>query len=40
MEQRAIVRFLTLKSLKAKEIEMELTSVHGDEVLSISAITK
>jgi hypothetical protein len=40
MEQRQIVRFFTLKSLKAKEIEMELTSMYGDEALSISAMKK
>jgi hypothetical protein len=31
---------LTLKGLKAKEIEMELTNVHGDEALQISAVRK
>jgi hypothetical protein len=36
MEQRAVVRFLILKSLKSKEIEMELISVYGDEVLQNS----
>jgi hypothetical protein len=35
MEQRAVVRFLTLKGLKTKEIEMEITNVHGDEALQI-----
>jgi hypothetical protein len=40
MEQRTVVRFLTRKSLKAKEIEMELTNVYGNEVFLISAIKK
>jgi hypothetical protein len=40
MEQRAVVRVLTLKGLKAKEIEMELRSVYGDEALQISAVKK
>jgi hypothetical protein len=38
MEQQAIVRFLSLKCLKAKEIEMELVSTYGDEALQISAV--
>jgi hypothetical protein len=43
MEQRAFFRFLTLKGLKGlkvEEIEMELTSVYGDETLQISAAKK
>jgi transposase len=40
MGQRAIASVLTLKGLKAKEIEMELTSVYGDEALEISAVKK
>jgi hypothetical protein len=31
MEQRAVVRFLMLKDLKAQEIQMDLTSVYDDE---------
>jgi hypothetical protein len=31
---------LTLKGLKAKQIEMELTSVYGDEGLQIFALKK
>jgi hypothetical protein len=31
---------LTLKSFKAKEIEMELRNVHGDEALQIFAVKK
>jgi hypothetical protein len=37
MEQRAVLRFLTFRGLKAKEIEMELPSVDGDKALQISA---
>jgi transposase len=40
MEQRVIARLLTLKGLKATEIEMELTSVYIDEALQISAVNK
>jgi hypothetical protein len=40
MEQRTIVHLLTLKGFKAKEFEMELTSVYGDEALQISAVKK
>jgi hypothetical protein len=40
MEQRAIAHFFTLKGLKAKEIEMELTSVYGDGAVQISAAKK
>jgi predicted GTPase len=40
MEQRAVVRFLTFRGLKAKEIEMKLTNVYGDEALQISAVKK
>jgi hypothetical protein len=39
-EQRAAVRFLTRKGLKAKEVEMELTSAYGDEAFQISAVKK
>jgi hypothetical protein len=37
MEQRAVVCFLTLN---APEIEMELASICGDEVLQIAAVKK
>jgi hypothetical protein len=40
MEQRAIVHFLILKDLKAKEIEMESRIVHGDEAPQISVAKK
>jgi hypothetical protein len=33
MEQRAVVRFLTFKGLKAKEIDVELANVPVDETL-------
>jgi hypothetical protein len=39
MEQRAVLGFLTVKDLKAKEIEMKLPNVYGDETLQISVIT-
>jgi hypothetical protein len=40
MEQRARPRVLTFKGLNAQEIEMELTSVYGDEAFQISAVKK
>jgi hypothetical protein len=40
MEQRELVCFLTIKGLKAKEIEMKLTSVYGNEALQTSAVKK
>jgi hypothetical protein len=40
MEQRVVLRFLTIKGLKAKKIKMEITSVYGDEALQISAVKK
>jgi hypothetical protein len=40
IEQQAVVRLLSLKGLKAKEIETELTRVCGDEKLQISAVKK
>jgi hypothetical protein len=36
-EQRAALRCLPLKDLKAKDIEMELTNVYNNEALQISA---
>jgi plasmid stabilization system protein ParE len=40
MEQRGVVRFLTLKGLKAMKSKMQLTNVDGDEALQISASKK
>jgi hypothetical protein len=40
MKQRAVVGFLALTGLKAKEIEMERTSLYGNEALQISARKK
>jgi predicted ATP-binding protein involved in virulence len=40
MQQNTVVRLLTIKGLKGKKIEMELTSVYGDEPLQISAVKK
>jgi hypothetical protein len=40
MERRALVGVLTVKALKAKEIEMEFIHVYGDEALQISAVKK
>jgi hypothetical protein len=40
MEQRAIGRFVIVKGLKVKEIEMKLIGVHGNEAFQISAIKK
>jgi hypothetical protein len=39
-EERAAARFMTIKGLKVKEIEIELRSVYGDDSLQISAIKK
>jgi hypothetical protein len=40
MEQRAGARCLALKSLKAKEIEMEVAREYGDQALRVSALKK
>jgi hypothetical protein len=40
MEQRAVIRFFTLKGLKAKEIRTELESVNGREALARSTVKK
>jgi hypothetical protein len=40
MEQRVVLRFLTLKDLKAKEIQMHLTSMYDNEAFQISAVKK
>jgi hypothetical protein len=34
MEQRAVVRFFTVKGLKARAIQIELESAYGIEVLA------
>jgi hypothetical protein len=39
-EQRAIVRFLTLKKLSAKHITAELEGLYGHEALSLSVAKK
>jgi hypothetical protein len=40
MGQLDIVRVLTLIGLKAKQIDIELLTVYGDEALQISAVKK
>jgi hypothetical protein len=40
MEQRAVVRFLTLKKLSAMDIMAELEAMYGYETLSLSAVKK
>jgi hypothetical protein len=40
MEQRAVVCFLTLKSLNAKEIEVELINLYDHEALQTFAFKK
>jgi hypothetical protein len=40
MEQRTVVRVVTLKCLSAMEIEMEVTSTYCDEALQIFAVKK
>jgi hypothetical protein len=40
MKQWAVVRFLTLKDLKDKEIEIQLTNMYDDEAFRISAVKK
>jgi hypothetical protein len=40
MEQRAVVRFLTLKTLSARAIRTELEAVYGHEALSLAAVKK
>jgi hypothetical protein len=40
IEQRAAVRFLTLKKVSAIDITVELEGVHGREALSLSAVKK
>jgi transposase len=40
MEQRAVVRFLTLKKLSARDITAELEGVYEHEALSLSAVKK
>jgi transposase len=40
MEQRAVIRFLTLKGLKSKDILAKLEGVYGEGVLSLAAVKK
>jgi hypothetical protein len=40
MEQRAVVRFLTLKELSTKDIITELEELYGYKALSLSAVKK
>jgi hypothetical protein len=40
MEQHAIVRFLILERLSARDITAELEGVYGHEALSLSAVKK
>jgi transposase len=40
MEQRALIRFFTLKGLKAKEIRAELELVYGPEALALLTVKK
>jgi hypothetical protein len=40
MEQRAVIRFLTLKTLKSKAILAELESVYGDAVPALATVKK
>jgi transposase len=40
MEQRAVIRFFTLKGLKVKEIRAELESVYCPEALALSTVKK
>jgi transposase len=40
MEQRAVVRFYTLKGVKSKKICMKLTAVYGTESLALATVKK
>jgi hypothetical protein len=40
MEQRAFVRFLTLKKLSAREIMTQLQSVYGHKAFSLPGVKK
>jgi hypothetical protein len=40
MEQRAVVRFLTLKKLSAKDVRTEFEAVYGHQAFSLSAVKK
>jgi hypothetical protein len=40
MEHRAVIRFLPLKGLLAKEIRAERESVYGPEALALSTVKK
>jgi hypothetical protein len=40
MEQRAVVRFLTIEELSARDIKAELEGVYGHEALFLSVVNK
>jgi hypothetical protein len=40
MEQRAVIRFLTHKGLKAKAIQAELKSMYGTDACKLSMVKK
>jgi transposase len=40
MEQRAVIRYFTLKRLKDREIQTELESMYGPEAFARSTVTK
>jgi transposase len=40
MEQRAVIRFFTLKGLKARPIQLELASVYGLDALALPTVKK
>jgi transposase len=40
MEQRAVIRFVTLKGIKATAIQAELESVYGPEALARETVKK
>jgi hypothetical protein len=40
MEQRTIIRFFTLKRLKARAIQLELVSVYGLDALALLTVKK
>jgi hypothetical protein len=40
MEQHAVIRFMTLKKLFARDISAELEGMYGHEALSLSAVKK
>jgi transposase len=40
MEQRAVIRFFTVKGLKSRDIHAELMSVYGGNALAIAPVKK